>query len=60
MPEWKRYFVYHARWQLSTVVMAIPITVFGWMFGPVVSLALAQVIGACVFWYIDKWIFDDE
>jgi len=54
-----KYVIYHSRWQLSTVVMAIPITVFSAYFPPYAALALAQVVGACIFWYVDKWIFSD-
>lgn len=24
------------------------------------SLILVQFLGACIFWFIDKWIFDEE
>ena len=58
--DWKKYFIYHGRWQLSTIIMAIPITFFSLYFPPYVALALAQVIGACIFWYVDSWIFSDE
>jgi hypothetical protein len=58
--DWRKYGVYHARWQASTVVMAIPITLFERIFSPVVALAFAQVIGACVFWYVDGWIFEES
>jgi len=56
----KKYLIYHGRWQLSTVVMSGPITLFSYYFSPIIALAFSQVIGACVFWYIDKWIFNDE
>lgn len=56
----KRYLIYHARWQASTVVMLAPITVFSWYFGPQISLVLSQVIGACIFYYVDDWIFDES
>ncbi len=55
----KRYAIYHARWQLSTVVMAVPITLLERHFPVYVALALAQFLGACVFWFVDSWIFDD-
>ncbi len=58
--DWKRYGIYHARWQVSTVVMALPITIFSRHFEPFIALALSQVIGACVFWYVDSWIFEDD
>jgi hypothetical protein len=58
--DWKKYLIYHGRWQLSTVVMLGPITVFSWYFGPQVSLVLSQVIGAAVFYKVDQWIFTDN
>jgi len=56
----KKYALYHGRWQASTVVMTIPITFFSRYFEPWIALALAQVIGACIFWYVDGWIFEEE
>lgn len=58
--NWKKYGIYHGRWQLSTVVMAIPITILSSYFPAYVALAFSQVIGACIFWYVDKWIFNDN
>ncbi len=26
---------------------------------PYLALACAQVLGACVFWYVDRWIFSE-
>lgn len=56
----KRYIIYHGRWQLSTIVMSAPITLFSYYFSPVIALALSQVIGACIFWKVDEWIFEDS
>lgn len=55
-----KYVMYHGRWQASTVIMSVPITIFSWRFHPVIALAFAQFIGACLFWYVDKWIFTSE
>ena len=56
----KQYIIYHGRWQLSTIVMSGPITLLSYHFSPVIALALSQVIGACIFWKVDEWIFKDE
>jgi len=56
----RKYLIYHGRWQASTVVMLAPITFFSWYFGPQISLVFSQFIGACIFWYVDKWIFNDR
>lgn len=60
--DWTQYGIYHARWQLSTVVMTAPMYVLTEVFSlvSIVALPIVQFIGACVFWYIDRWIFDDE
>lgn len=59
--DWTRYGIYHARWQLSTILLTGPLVLFGELgFGRPVSLALSQFIGAVVFWHVDAWIFDDQ
>ncbi len=59
--EAKRYATYHLRWQASTVVMLGPMALFAAMgIGRYLSLVLVQIVGACIFWYVDKWIFSDE
>jgi len=58
--NWRKYAIYHGRWQLSTLVMAVPITVLSATLPPVVALAVSQFLGACVFWYVDKWIFNED
>jgi hypothetical protein len=60
--NWKKYGIYHARWQLSTVVMSAPLYVLTDVVGlmSVVALPIVQFLGACVFWYVDGWIFDEE
>jgi hypothetical protein len=42
--------------------MTGPIFVLTVVFGlpSVVALPIVQFMGACVFWYVDRWIFDDE
>jgi hypothetical protein len=59
MVDWRAYGLYHARWQLSAVVMVAPVWVFTMVVGlsPTLALLPAHVIGATVFWYVDKWIF---
>ena len=57
----KQYLIYHARWQLSTLVMLpfmIGLETLGlplWL-----NLAVGQFIGACIFFYIDKRIFKEH
>lgn len=53
----KQYFIYHIRWQVSAWVMmpfiytlkALPL----WQ-----SFCISQFVGAIIFWYVDKRIFN--
>ncbi|MFB6159175.1 MAG: hypothetical protein ABEJ95_05995 [Candidatus Nanohalobium sp.] len=57
----RQYMTYHLRWQLATLVMMGPMTVLDYVNLPVqLNLAVTQFIGACIFWYIDKWIFSED
>ena len=60
--DWKKYTIYHVRWQLSAVVMVAPMFVATTLVGLEGWLALfpVHVFGAVIFWYIDKRIFDDD
>jgi len=53
-----RYLLYHLRWQVSAWVM-MPLMLFLEKQGlPLwINLMIGQAFGACVFWFIDKWIF---
>lgn len=56
----RQYLLYHGRWQLSTIVMIGPMTLLGYFdVSRPVSLVLVQVLGAMIFWYVDRWIFND-
>ena len=57
-----RYGLYHARWQLAAFVMMLPMYIATAVFGLASTIALipCHVIGATIFWYVDKWIFDDK
>lgn len=50
-----RFIAYLARWQLSGVVLAPCIALIPQ--NPVVSAVVANAVGACVFYWIDKYIF---
>ena len=57
----KQYAIYHGRWQLSTIVMMGPMFIATTMLGLPgwIALPIVQLIGACIFWYVDKWIFTE-
>ena len=60
-PDTKRYFEYHLRWQVSGGLM-IPIMYTIEHFGKPLwtNIMIAQLIGAIVFWKIDKWLFEHK
>lgn len=56
------YTLYHARWQLSSVLMMAPMYLFSTMLAlPIwIAFPIVHFIGAVIFWYIDGWIFSDD
>lgn len=54
-----RYFIYHMRWQFSGVVM-LPFMMLLEKHLPLwQNLAVGSLVGATIFWFIDKRIFHD-
>jgi len=54
----KRYLIYHLRWQVSAWVMLPLMNFLNSQNIPLwLNLMIGQCFGACVFWFIDKWIF---
>lgn len=55
----KKFFLYLIRWQLSSPILAICMV---WMGGWNVAIAtiVANLIGGCIFFWVDKWIFGDK
>lgn len=62
MKNWKQFLIYHGKWQLSTIV-TIPLM---YLFTDIVgmpywgSIISFNIIGAFIFWPIDKWIFRNK
>lgn len=52
----KRFVLYVIRWQLSTPILAAVIAKMAWA-GYVVAAIVANFVGACVFFWVDRWIF---
>lgn len=54
----KRFALYLLRWQASTIILAPCIA---WLapVGPIASAAIANLIGGCIFFFIDKKIFKE-
>ena len=55
----KKFFLYLIRWQLSSPILAVCLM---WMGGWNVAIAtiVANLIGGCIFFWVDKWIFGDK
>jgi hypothetical protein len=54
----KKYFIYHMRWQLSGIIIA-PCVLF-LPFNGTIKVCVGNALGACVFWFVDKWIFSKK
>lgn len=53
------YILYHARWQLSAIVMLPFMMIFQLMGIPLwLNLPLGQFIGALIFWVVDSKLFE--
>ena len=54
----KRFIIYALRWQLSTPVMWPVLAYFASLgFNYFIALAAANFVGACIFFWVDKFIF---
>lgn len=52
----KKFLMYALRWQLSTPILAVCVIYFK-PFGDTVSTIIANAIGACIFFWVDRWLF---
>jgi hypothetical protein len=55
----RRYFLYLARWQLSTPILALCIYFFQFG-GTVVATIMANLIGGLLFFWVDRYIFKSD
>jgi len=54
----KRYLIYHLRWQISAWVMLPIMSILEKKGLPLwINLMIGQAFGACIFYFVDKWIF---
>ena len=55
----KRFVLYLVRWQLSTPILALCLL---WLtaLGEWPATIIANLIGGCIFFFVDKWIFKEE
>ena len=55
----RRFLLYAARWQLSSPILALCLAGLGDL-GIVWATIIANFVGACVFYFIDKRIFKEN
>ena len=55
----KRYFLYLVRWQLSTPILALVLTVLASM-NKWTATIIANLIGGLIFFWVDKFIFTSK
>ena len=57
--EAKKFILYLVRWQLSSPILAICLF---WLepIGTIWATIIANLIGGCIFFFVDKWIFNDK
>ncbi len=55
----KKFFLYLIRWQLSSPILAVCLM---WMgdWNVAIATIVANLIGGCIFFWVDKWIFGDK
>lgn len=55
----KKFILYLLRWQLSSPILALCLIGFT-SFNIVTATILANLIGGCIFYWVDKWIFSSH
>ncbi len=55
----KKFVLYLVRWQLSSPILAVCMV---WMgeWNVAIATIVANLIGGCIFFWVDKWIFGDK
>lgn len=51
----KKFLLYLLRWQISTIILAP--CIYYLPFNVITKTIIANLIGGCLFYFIDKWIF---
>lgn len=55
----KRFLLYLCRWQMSSVILAPCLMLLGFM-GEWPAAIIANLIGGCIFFWVDKLIFKEK
>ena len=51
----KKFILYLIRWECSTPILALCLKLLN--FGTFWNTVIANLIGGCIFYFVDKWIF---
>lgn len=54
----KQFIFYLIRWQLSSPILAICLQYLG--FSTLINTIIANLVGGCIFYGIDKFIFKEK
>lgn len=55
----KKFFLYLIRWQLSSPILAVCMVWMG-SWNVAVATIVANLIGGCIFFWVDSWIFKEK
>lgn len=55
----KKFFLYLVRWQLSSPILAVCMVWMG-SWNVAVATIVANLIGGCIFFWVDSWIFKEK
>lgn len=58
MKERYKFILYLMRWQLSTPILALCLKFLN--FSTLINTIIANLIGGCIFFWVDKYIFNKE
>ncbi len=51
-----KFTLYLLRWQMSSPILAVALSMFESV-GTLSATVIANLIGGCLFFFVDKWIF---
>ena len=52
----KKFILYLIRWQMSTPILAVVVAYFAYL-GEWAAAGIANLVGGCIFFWVDRWIF---
>lgn len=55
----RKFLLYLLRWQMSTPILAVCVVWFN-QYGATVSTVVANLIGGCIFFWVDRLIFNNK